>query len=645
LQVEPAVQGDGGRRPSLSPVYRHVWSQDGFPRAPFGAATSYDLWRNSVQRQGPAPCLAWRIATQDGKPGPFISISYDETERQVELLSAGLAAAAGLRAGERVAVYAANCPEWMLVLQACNRMNYVCVPVYDTLGRDAVQYVVNHSGRTCSSSSSGTIAAIASSASHEANSVAVTDGEVKDAMRPRVRCTTYTELLELGMRAGAVPPPQPPRPRDLTTIMYTSGTTGEPKGVQLPHSAVVATIASLAAALEHYNEQVRPGDSMLSYLPLAHIFDRVSEETCLAAGGCIGYWSGDVTRVGEDAVAFKPTVFIGVPRVYDKFFETVQERLAQVHWLRRSIFQAMYDRKLAVLRGGARPDAATLRLIVFGRVRRGLGGRLRLVVSGGAPLSYRVEEFLRVTLGCPVSQGYGLTETCAASFLQNPYDCAQAGSVGPPLLCTEFRLRSVPDMGYLAEGGGEMSQMPAGELLLRGPQLFTGMYEEEEEVHDPRRGRWFCTGDIATLRPDGSLEIVDRIKNMFKLSQGEYISPEHLEAVYGEAPVVEQIWVYGDSRKPFLVAVVVPKLREVLPLAGKMEIIAPGAPAAAAAAAAAAKAIGRVNHLRGFEIVRAVHLVPEPFSPDNGLMTATLKLRRPMLLRRYRREVDEMYEQ
>ncbi|GIL47165.1 hypothetical protein Vafri_4048, partial [Volvox africanus] len=117
-----------------------------------------------------------------------------------------------------------------------------------------------------------------------------------------------------------------------------SGTTGEPKGVQLPHSAVVAAVASLAAALEHYDEPVGPGDSMLSYLPLAHIFDRVSEETSLAAGACIGYWSGDVARVGEDAAALKPSVFVGVPRVYDKVYDTVQHRLSGVNWLRRSIF-------------------------------------------------------------------------------------------------------------------------------------------------------------------------------------------------------------------------------------------------------------------------------------------------------------------
>ncbi|GLC68457.1 hypothetical protein PLESTF_000693600 [Pleodorina starrii] len=871
VEVEPAVPGDPSlQRPSLSPVFRHVWSTDGWPAAPHGATTCWDLWRSGVERNGAAPCLGWRRLTADGKPGPYTFITYDEAEQQARpavcQLSAGLAAS-GLVAGDKVAVFATNSPEWMIVLQACNRMNYVCVPVYDTLGRDAVQFIVNHSGATVLFVASEKMQAATAALPHvtvplrllvhwgprpmghmEGGSAAAASGAPGAPFGGRgdeggggggggssVRHMTFADLMEGGARAGPVPP-QPPRPSDLTTLMYTSGTTGDPKGVQLTHSAVVAAVASLAGALQHYNEWVGPGDSMLSYLPLAHIFDRVSEETCIAAGASIGYWSGDVARVADDAAALKPSVFIGVPRVYDRVFETVQHRLSRVNRLRRSIFGAMYDRKRDAMSRGAPPDSPTLRLppllglgglvgrllhrnqhqpgqqtpgqaaagseeepvagggfgaahgwglglgfvdsIVFGRIRRGLGGRLRLVVSGGAPLSRRVEEFLRVTLGCPVGQGYGLTESCAASFMQEPYTWEQTGSVGPPLPCTEFRLRSVPEMGYLAEGGGEGCDLPAGELLLRGPQMFNGYYRRPDLTReamvpdpgfplppedlpaatateaaaatvgiDPRVGRWFCTGDIAALRPDGCVEIVDRIKSMFKLSQGEYISPERLEGVYGECNLMEQIWVYGDSKKSALVAVVVPHLSKLLPLAGHVEIQPPTGAAAAAAAAAPAgpeatpeaeaeaeappllrqrregpgggggggdaspeemqdarrlaaaagvpvaagpeagafdavsgggggggsggsgkapptmrgslcrsprvvaavlqklQEVGRASHLRGFEIVRAVHLVPEPFTPDNGLLTPTLKLRRPALLRRFRREVDEMYEQ
>ncbi|KXZ48126.1 hypothetical protein GPECTOR_30g222 [Gonium pectorale] len=889
VEVEPAEPPEReGEPPSLGPAYRHALCAGGWPRLASGCTTSYEMWANGRAIARGNPCLGWRVPVDGGRFGPYTFLTYDQVEEQICLLSSGMAAA-GLKAGDKVGVFGANSPEWMIVLQACNRMSYVCVPVYDTLGHHAVQYVIDHAGvralfvsydklpevhrlldepgglpappplvvhwgprpmghleppspppsrppsiasgpddddgaaagATAGGAGGGAGAGDASApAASTAEAAAAPAPAPAPAAEGGVRRLSFGALLEEGRSAGPVPP-VPPRPSDLSTIMYTSGTTGEPKGVQLTHRAMVATVASLTAALVHYSdESVGPGDRMLSFLPLAHVFDRASEETCLAVGASIGYWTGDVARVGDDAAELRPTVFIGVPRVYERVMATVEQRVRRLLPHRRAIFRAMYAARLALLRGGARPDATTLRLpvpvqlsqlwkrwtatrrsaagppqppsgtpavqgrealttggeqaavgagagagavvvaprtgaaavegqggragagwgiglgfldrLIFGKIRAGLGGRLRLVVSGGAPLSARVEEFMRVTMGCPVAQGYGLTETCAASFLQQPYVWGQIGSVGPPLFATEFRLRSVPEMGYLATGGGEACAGPSGELLIRGPQLFTGYHRRpdltrEAFLPDPKRRRgsgngdgdggggaegdggewapdvdrdWFRTGDIAALRPDGSVAIVDRAKNMFKLSQGEYISPERLEGLYGEAPVVEQIWVYGNSLKRSLVAVVVPSRHGLMATAAAELTItppppealsglaaAPAAPPEAKCLAAAAAAlppagpadvagllspgeaaptmagtlcasaafregvlkqlqdVGRAHHLRGFELIKAVHLHPDPFSPDNGLLTPTLKLRRPALLKRFGDQVDAMYRQ
>ncbi|KAG2445761.1 hypothetical protein HXX76_000366 [Chlamydomonas incerta] len=952
-----------GAPAAFGPAYRHVWSRRGFPQPPGGAATCWDLWANAVRDFGPAPCLGWRPATADGRAGRYTFHSYSQVDGQVAALASGLAAA-GLAAGDRVGVYGVNCPEWMMAQLACNRMSYVCVPVYDTLGPDAVRYVLRHAGvralfvardklaaaaaavaaPPAAAAAAGVegppgcrdgAAAAAAAAAEEgagqrhgggregaggaataaaATAAAATaaaaadgagpgpsdhvrvsgggggsrdglasfggaaDGAYGPALGAGMRLMSFGELLAAGEAAAAAAaavgqaagpqaagaaaappplPPVPPAPSDLATLMYTSGTTGLPKGVMLPHCALVAAVAALNASCQRFGERVGPGDRLLSYLPLAHIFDRLSEDTALAHGASVGYWFGDVERLADDAAALRPTVFIGVPRVFDRIQATVEHRLRKAGWLRRRLFTAVLRARTAALAAGAlRPDEPTFRLrlwppplpwplaalwrparggqglaagpgaerqpspgegegegeaqqeweqdlvlgeeelaskqtrqaqeleqktqeqeegyeeeeepeaapprggggggglglelgwldwLVFRRIKNALGGRLRLVVSGGAPLSPAVESFLRSALCCPVAQGYGLTESCAASLMQNPYSPEQAGSTGPPLLGTEMRLRSLPELGYLAAGGGAACALPAGELLLRGPQMFTGYYRRpdltaEAFIADPTGaaagaepdgdggsdgggggGRWFCTGDVAALRPDGSVAIIDRVKSMFKLAQGEYISPERVEGVLAAAPVVEQVWVTGDSCRHQLLAVVVPHKHKLLAMAGEVRILppahpralhpqhhdshqhlpppltkeqqqqhepvaaAPAGPEAAAPAAASAppppppppgspravladpdsaptlvatlcgcpavrravlqqlQAAGRAAGLRGFELPAAVHLTAEPFSPEGGLLTPTLKLRRPALARRFGPALAQLY--
>jgi long-chain acyl-CoA synthetase len=449
-------------------------------------------------------------------------------------------------------------------------MSYHCVPLYDSLGENAVEYIVNHSEAAAVFVDAAKLAAFAKAlpSINAACRLVIVWGDassgaaegalaaVRAARNGALSVVFLPELLQQGASAPA--DPSPPKPEDLCTIMYTSGTTGDPKGVELTHAAVVATIASLTSYLRIVGVSLGPGDSMLSYLPLAHIFDRVAEEMFLYTGSAVGYWQGDAAKLVEDIGALRPTLFIGVPRVFDRIYAGISSQISSSSPLKKLIFGYAFARKLSFIQSGVAQDKASplFDKIVFSKIKQRLGGRVRIIVSGGAPLAPHVEEFLKVAMCAPVVQGYGLTETCAASCIAMPDTWEHAATVGPVLPCTELRLESVPEMGYDATD----AKRPGGEVLLRGPQLFTGYYKMPDKVRPWRvRGAiargfffrrfalprpsvsrpcpekkqntkqtaecldddgWFHTGDIGILTPEGALKIVDRKKNIFKLSQG-----------------------------------------------------------------------------------------------------------------------------
>jgi len=369
-------------------------------------------------------------------------------------------------------------------------MSYHCVPLYDSLGENAIEYIVNHSEAAAVFVDAAKLPAFAKAlpaigaalrtvvvwGDASAPAAAAALGALKG--RPSLSVVSLADLTAAGAAGPA--DPAPPAPEDLCTIMYTSGTTGDPKGVELTHAAVVATIASLTSYLRVVGVSLGPGDSMLSYLPLAHIFDRVAEEMFLYTGSSIGYWQGDAARLVDDIGALRPTLFIGVPRVFDRIYGGISAQIAASSFLKRAVFGYAFARKLGFIQSGAPQDRASplFDRLVFGKVKQRLGGRVRIIVSGGAPLAPHVEEFLKVAMCAPVVQGYGLTETCAASCIAMPDTWEHAATVGPVLPCTELRLESVPEMGYDAAD----AKRPGGEVLLRGPQLFSGYYKMPDKV-------------------------------------------------------------------------------------------------------------------------------------------------------------------
>lgn len=312
----------------------------------------------------------------------------------------------------------------------------------------------------------------------------------------------------------------------------------------------------------------------------------------------------------------------------------------------KHLFQYAYNYKLANMRKGLKQHEASpfFDKIVFSKIKEGLGGRIRLMIAGAAPLPGQIEEFMRVTSCSIVVQGYGLTESCAGCFTSIANVFSMIGTVGPPVTTIEARLESVPEMGYDA-----LSEMPRGEICLRGHTMFSGYYKRPGLTEEVFSDGWFHTGDIGEWQPNGTMKIIDRKKNIFKLSQGEYVAVEVLERAYMQSPLVASVWVYGNSFESFLVAVVVPERQALKEWAAANNKAGDFAelcidPKARSYIQDQLNQTGKKLGLRGFEMLKAVYLEPVPFSIEMDLITPTFKLKRPQLLKYYKDRIDQMYK-
>jgi long-chain acyl-CoA synthetase len=543
VKVEEGVRATEDA-PSKGPVYRSLFAKDGFPPLPEGLATCWDLFARSVKRAPNNNMLGVR-EMKDGKAGKYLWQTYQQVYDNVICIGAAMRHV-GVNPKGRCGIYGMNCPEWFTTMEACNAHSVVCVPLYDTLGLTAVEYISNHAEITIAFVQEAKLPLMIKSLPNctEFLKTVVSFGNITDDLKSQAQDAgasiySWEEFLNLG-RAHPVDL-APPMKEDLSTIMYTSGTTGEPKGVMLTHENVLVTIAGLDHYLKSLNEVMDYNDVYFSFLPLAHIFDRVAEEMFVFVGGSIGFWQGDIKKVPEDIAELKPTLFVGVPRVFDRLTAGIQGKISAAGKLKSLLFNLGTMWKLMWIKMGYKQDAASKLFdkLLFNKVRMGLGGRVRLVISGAAPLSGHVEEFLRVIMCAPVLQGYGLTETCAASFIQVLDVISMNGTVGPPLCNIDARLESVPELGY--EASEENNAKPRGEICIRGNTVFSGYYKRPELTEEVLDDGWFHTGDIGEWQSDGAMKIIDRKKNIFKLSQGEYVAVENLENLYNESSSVDAV--------------------------------------------------------------------------------------------------------
>jgi long-chain acyl-CoA synthetase len=442
-----------------------------------------------------------------------------------------------------------------------------------------------------------------------------------------VKLYSMAEVESIGEKSGRGP--NPPSPDDSITINYTSGTTGAPKGVLLSHMNCVAA-ASCAMATNMYQTCY---DVMLSYLPLAHIYARVSENTCLWGGGAIGYFHGNITELMDDIKQLRPTTFISVPRLFSRIFNAVNAATIEQGGVKGALSRHALAAKMQNMKTTGSNKHALYDRIWANKIAAAIGfERCHGMVSGSAPIAPDVLQTLRCVFSNDFIEGYGMTETYAVALGQLTGDNS-AGNCGPPCIAVECRLRDVPEMGYLSTD----KPHPRGELLIRGNTVFKSYYKQPDTtaaVFDS--DGWFATGDICRVDDLGRFSIVDRVKNLLKLAQGEYISPEKVENQYlANFPVLAQGLVHGDSFQTYLVAVFGVDRIHFAEFAGKvLKTHIDPADTAALEKACGNKAVrvavlremdkvAKRTKLQGFERVRNVHLCIEPFTIENDLLTPT----------------------
>ncbi|CAI9101131.1 OLC1v1038389C1 [Oldenlandia corymbosa var. corymbosa] len=657
VEIEEAKEievqkGDGKTRECYSrgPVYRSSLAKDGFkPLAP-GLDCCWDIFFKSAKDYAGNRMLGEREMV-NGKAGKYVWMTYKEVFDLVSKVGNSIRSC-GVTPGDKCGIYGANCTKWVVSMQACNAHGLYCVPLYDTLGAGAIEYIICHAEVSIAfveeTKVSEVLKTFPSSGKYLKTVVSfgrVSREQQEVSMNFGLKIFSWDEFLLLGQGQQFDLPAK--KKTDICTIMYTSGTTGDPKGVMISNEAILSIISGVDHQLESISEEFSEKDVYLSYLPLAHIFDRVVEELLINRGASIGFWHKDVKQLLDDIKELKPTVFCSVPRVLDRIYSGLTEKVSSSGLLKSTLFNVAYSYKLRNMSKGYKHSEAAPRLdkIIFSKVKEGLGGNIRLILSGAAPLSSTVETYLRVVTCAHVVQGYGLTETCAGSFVARPDELSMVGTVGPPLPIVDVCLESVPEMGYDA-----LASTPRGEICIRGKCLFSGYYKREDLTKEVMVDGWFHTGDIGEWQPDGSMKIIDRKKNIFKLSQGEYVAVENLENIYGLATCIDSIWVYGSSYESFLVAVVNPNAEVLESWAEENGITAETFdalcenPMAKDYILKELTKIGKEKQLKGFEFIKAVHLDATPFDMERDLLTPTYKKKRAPFLKHYKHMVEELYK-
>ncbi|XP_050928104.1 long-chain-fatty-acid--CoA ligase 1 isoform X2 [Lates calcarifer] len=603
--------------------------------------TLYEFFLRGARVSNNGPCLGSRKPKQ-----PYEWMSYREVmERTENLGSAFLHKGHSKTTDPHIGIFSQNRPEWTISELACYTYSLVSVPLYDTLGTEAIAYIIDKAS----------ISTIICDVVDKVNLVLDCVKDKTHSVKTIVLMETPSaELVSRGQQAGihifslqemeAIGKanhhqPVPPQPEDMAVICFTSGTTGNPKGAMLTHGNIVSNCSAFIKMTESY-AQTTSDDVMLSFLPLAHMFERVVEGVMLVHGARIGFFQGDIRRLPDDLNTLKPTVFPVVPRLLNRMYDKIfgQANTSLKRWL----LGFAYRRKEAeMMKGIVRRDSIWDRLI-FRKVQASLGGCVRLMVTGAAPISPTVLTFLRAAIGCQFYEGYGQTECTAGCTMTMPGDWS-AGHVGAPLPCNSVKLVDVPEMNYLAVNG-------EGEVCVKGTNVFLGYLKDPEKTAETiDEDGWVHTGDIGKWLPNGTLKIVDRKKHIFKLAQGEYIAPEKIENVYIRSDAVAQVFVHGDSLQACLVAVVVPDpdflsgwTKRTLGLEGSYQELC-GRKEVKAAILEDMLRLGKDGGLKSFEQVKAIYIHTELFSIENGLLTPTMKAKRNELRQHFKPQIEELY--
>jgi long-chain acyl-CoA synthetase len=574
------------------------------------------------------------------KPAQFLrrgehgweSISADRALTDVEAMGTGLLDL-GLRRGDRVAIISSNRYEWVVADLAAVGIGAVTVPIYATLTADQCREILAAAGVklvfVSDAEQAAKIRAIRSALPDLAWLVAMDPIALEGTQE-----VIWQEVHERGAQLRVVDPlvfraeADRVQPEDLATIIFTSGTTGTPKGAMLSHQNITLNAEYGLKVID-----LGPSDLNLSFLPLSHIFERMAGCYTMMAAGVSTAFARSMDTVAEDAREVRPTVITGVPRLFEKVRMRVLENARSQPVLRRAIFAWCLKegrrraRAHLAWRRSFSPLAPLTDRLVGAQVRARLGGRLRMGISGGSALHPMVLEFF-FAMGIPVIEGYGLTETSPVICL-TPLGRERPGSVGPPLPGIEVKI-------------GEQ-----GEILTRSACVMMGYWNDEDATEEAMRGGWFHTGDVGFIDPDGYLHITDRLKDLIVTAGGKNVAPQPIEANLKASKWVTEAVLIGDDR-PYVVVLLVPNFERVESLARRngwtwgtrTELLA-----RPEVQGIVQRRLDRLNSLLApFEQVKRFALLDHEMTQEGGELTPTLKVRRRVVHERYARIIDSLYQ-
>ncbi len=574
-----------------------------------------------------------RTFLKQKQSGHWRSYSWTEVAQASERLRAGLLKL-GVRPTDRIAIISENCPQWVIADQAGLGLGATIVPLYTTISTEETQFILNDS--------EAVVAAVYGEATaRKILGLSRNLPALKYVLLMHPGAVSQPASGTLGSAPAVVAPgdfdreepaPQFEGNRDLlATIIYTSGTTGSPKGVMLTHGNLLANSEVSAAAIN-----LGTDDELLSFLPLAHAFERTAGYyTPMAVGAMIAYAEG-LSQLAQNLREIQPTHFLTVPRLLEVVRDRVRRAVDEAPAYRRKLFAAAMKvgRQAAEFRWrGKQPPPhvalamALFRPLVFAKIRALFGSRLRYLICGGAALSVETMNFLAAA-EVPIVEGYGLTEAGPVVSV-NVHGRTRAGTVGLPLSNVEVTLA------------------PDGEILVRGPSVMKGYYKREEETREVLDADgWLHTGDLGTIDAEGFISIRERKKEIIVLSGGKNVSPAYLENKLTGDPFIAQACVVGDDRK-HLGALLVPDFEALKAYVKERNLKETAHDALTRSAEIRdfySRRLREINrHLATHEKIGAFCLIAQTFSQENDELTPTLKVRRKVIQSRYQREIEAMF--